>query len=328
MNLTDLTAELQSRAGQAGSTAATERLAGIRARVRARRRRQAVTGAAVAVAVAVLAPIPWTGDGGRPVPPGPPAPSRDEPLTFDPDDAGDPLVAARVSEHATRELELRFTPRDTDISVSTFCRLAAPPTGASPRGVVTVNGRDLGENDCRVDAWAGSGSFWNGEDAATNRAGWARLDVRPGRESVLRVRMAGTGGSAILGIGVYERSGARIELGGVVVRRRVQVGDHDYALVGHRTARITATTRELELTTPSGDRPGWLVAGTTGGGDGAPGVAVPVLVNGEVVRTNIGGGVTEVPVGGPSPRVVGVQAPPGVTGTMLLAYYELVGPAR
>jgi len=263
------------------------------------------------------------------VPAGPPGPASDDPdLSFDPDDGGDPQVAAAVSEHTTRELELGFTPRDTNLSVSDFCRLRLRPLTGELRTVVTVNGHDFGQGECRTDARAGDSRISHGEDAAANRAGWAALDVRPGERSVIRVRVEGNGGSAILGVGVYELSGPRVTSDGFTIRRRLEAGDHEYSLVGYRTAKITAAVRELELAPIAAERPGWLISGTRGGGEGDDQDAVVrVLLDGVQLSAGAGGGISETQVG-TTPRTVSLRVPPGVTGTMVLAYDEQLAPRR
>ena len=232
-----------------------------------------------------------------------------------------------MSERATRELELRFTPRDTNLSLADFCNLRSQPPTGDLRAVLTVNGRPFSESECHVDARPGESRTHHGDDPASNRAGWAALDVRPGEESVIRVRVEGDGGAVVLGVGVYELSGARIELGGVTIRRRLQAGDHEYSLIGYEAAKITAARRELELPIAR-ERPGWLISGTTGGGaDDDQEAVVRVLLDGAELSVDAAGGLAGTQVD-TTPRKIRLQVPPGVTGTMLLAYYERLALGR
>lgn len=152
------------------------------------------------------------------------------------------------------------------------------------------------------------------EAADANRAGWASLGVVPGRESVVRIQVAtGARPADDLGVGLYERSAPRVTSNGVVLRERIQVGDRDYRLMEYRTARVTATVRQLSFT---GTGPGVVTAGL----DGTTTGRLRVRVDREDVSYGDGGGTSTSPTTSDRPTTTVTVTGPAA-GTMLVAYY-------
>jgi hypothetical protein len=304
MNLTDFVAELDSRAQQVRGTPSDVRLAGIRRRRRARRAR-AVAGVVVvgaAVGVVGLAVLPDRG-GDRVVRPAWRVP-------FDPDDAGDPLVASGQAA-ARRELVLRFTPRDTDLAMTSYC--LGTPSSPDERFEfsVTVNDRAYIRGGCRPDVRGmATTSFGRAEAVAENRAMWADIGVVPGRESVVRVSVTGSGRADEIGVAFYERSGPRVTSDGVRLRERMSVSGRDYRLDGFRTGPATAGRLVL-----SGTGPGVVLAGM----DGSDATRQQVLLDGQPVSWGgVGVGTHPAPAGRSTSEV---RVDPPVAGTLVVAYY-------
>jgi hypothetical protein len=300
MNITDFVAELDSRAREAATTPSEVRLAGIRRRRRARRGRAAAGIAAAGVAAGVL---------GVAVLPGADRDRAVQPAwrqTFDPDDAGDPLVASR--QGTGRELVLRFTPRDTDLAMTAYC-LGTPGSG-TPLATVTVNGQNISEGGCRPDARPGLSVFSRAEGVTENRALWAEFGVVPGRESVVRIAVTGGGSVDEVGVGFYERSGPRVTSDGIRLRQRIAVGGHDYRLDVFRTGPATAERLAL-----SGSGPGVVLAGLHGSEFTRP----RVLLDGQLVSSGgVGVGTHPAPAGRSTSEV---RVDPPVEGTLVVAYY-------
>ena len=330
MNLTDLSAELEARAAAVQPSAGLARLAAVRGRARVRRRRQAgavaLIAAGCALAIAVVPNLvglhidrsaPPT-RGAHPL----------KPFTFDDVDAGDPLVAHAMGAAGQNEVELRFTPTDTNLSLHDFCYV--PKSDGVLAGKVSVNGHEAIGSTCSEEKLTGSSSSF-GDNAAETRAGWADLGVIPGRESVLRIRLQTfksgkllTDPSVRLGIGIYELSGDRITSDGQVIKQDAEADGHNYRLAGYRTVPITRQHRTVTLAVPAGRAPAFVLAGSPG--------ASAESDKGNMELTISGGGIPE---GGSSGIVMtttlddakthtlnlGVDAATGNAGILVLAYY-------
>jgi hypothetical protein len=281
MNLTDLTTELETQAASAAATPGMQRLVGVRHRIRIRRRRQVATAAgltAFCVAAVVLFPgVSRLQAERNPAPPATvPGPRPSDPLTFAPDRAGDPLIAKGVSAPGSSEVVVRFTPADTRLAISDFCRMpgvTAPVKGRAPFVFeMEINGHRFSGGDCDSDDAAGSSTVSYGDlESKENRTSWAALGVVPGRESVIRMTAKPVkGASAVppatrLGIGVYALSGERVVADGIPIKMQAEVDGHRYRLSGHTTAPATSKRRQLSLDVPAGRHPAVLLYGNPGG---------------------------------------------------------------
>jgi hypothetical protein len=268
MNLTDLTDELESRAHDVTPSPGMARLAAVRGRVRARRRRQAGAVALIAAGCALaLAVGPnLIGLHTHSAPPAKSGGHRNPPFTFDPLLAGDPLAFTAVGKAGQSEVTLRFTPKDTNLSLGEFCYLPGnPPGGASPLwGAVTINGHSSLGGGCVASTVA------NGVSSEPGKAGWAELGVVPGRESVIRIRLQTQKGvphtdpSVRLGVSLYELSGERITQDGFVIKLDAEAGGHDYRLVADQTRPAGREFRQWSLPIAAGVCPCYVMGGTLG----------------------------------------------------------------
>jgi|tagenome__1003787_1003787.scaffolds.fasta_scaffold20898409_2 hypothetical protein len=339
MNLTDLTDELQAEAAEARATVAMNRLTGVRQRIRTRRRRQVASAAgltALGVAAVILVPGVFGQRADRvPAPPTNPAPTRlSDPLSFASDQAGDPLIAHGVSAPGSPDLVLRFTPTDTRLAISDFCRMpgvTAPVKGnAAFTFDLKINGHAFSSGDCSKEATANASTMSYGDDASKeNRTAWAELGVVAGRESVIRMTAKPDKGKAAippqtrLGVGVYALSGERVVDSGVRIKVQAESDGHRYRLAGHTAAPATATRRRLSLHVPAGTHPVMLLWGNPGDDSrGGRTRTVNLLVDGREQASNSGGSVGSGDVlDDAGPHTVEVTLDPGLRGTMVLAYY-------
>lgn len=342
MNLTDLTAELETRATDAPDTAAMNRLSGVRHRIRVRRRRQVATAAgltAFCVAVVVLFPgvsqLRAERDPARPATVPPPRPS--DPLSFASDQAGDPLIAQGISAPGSGDLVVRFTPADTRLAVSDFCWMPGVRVPATGRAAfvfeVTINGHPISAGDCHSEAEANSSMISYGDlDSTENRTSWAKLGVVPGRESVIHLTAKPAKGNAAvspatrLGVGVYALSGERVVDAGVPVKVQAEVDGHQYRLAGHTAAPATAKRRRLSLEVPAGLHPAMLLYGNPGDvSDNRWERSVSLFVDGEERSSSSGGGVASNELlDNAGAHTIELRLDPGLRGTMVLAYYVRV----
>lgn len=308
MNLTDVVAELDARAREVRGTPAEVRLAGVRRRRRLRRARAVagVVAVGVAAGVAGLAVLPDRG-GDRAVQPA-------WQVSFDPDDAGDPLVAQARSRDGG--LDLRVTPRDTDLALAAYCVGRSSP---STYARILVNGKGIGVYGCSPDDGPGT-MLTEAEDAAGNRAGWAEFGLVPGRESRIQIRLEGGAGVDEVGVALYERSGPRVVSDGVTLRRMMALDGRTYRLVTYRTKPLAGGGTPLVTAIPPGeDRAGVVLAGLAHGPtDGN--VPTSVVVDGEERQSGAVSGVVTLDV--PTrPGTVSVAVGGRVTGTLITAYY-------
>jgi hypothetical protein len=330
MNLTELTTELDALAREARPAAPAERLAGIRRKRRAQRARTAgavaALGAAGVLGVAALpglnpgkAHVPATGQTTGP------HPVESEPVfqvAFDPDEAGDPLVAQ--GQVQGRDLDFGFRPRDADVAMTMYCR-GTPATGGKLTATLSVNGHRVAAGDCSSDDAPGTSVFSKGDAAAANRAGWSDLGMVPGRETSVRVVVSGDGEVAEIGAGVYERSGTRITRDGVILRERISLDGRDYRIDSYRTLPITGDARTLELPVPAGPPgSGAVLSGVGGEVSSDEGKLARTRIDGREVDTSSAGGITTTAVG-TRPSTASVTVDPGLTGTMVVAYYTAEG---
>ncbi len=333
MNLTDLSAELDARAAGVQPSPGTARLAAVRGRARRRRRRQVgavaviVTGCALAFAVGpTLAGLHRD----RSAPPA----RTDHPLqpfTFDDVAAGDPLVAHVMGPAGRNEIELRFTPTDTNLSIHDFCYVARPKT-SSTAGGLTINGHPSFKSSCSSDTLTTDSTSFGSGTAAANRAGWAKLGVIPGRESVLRYRLRTfpsatrlTDPSVRLGLGLYQLSGDRITSDGIVIKQDAETDGHNYRLAGYVTAPLTRSRRTLALPVPASRQPAYVLEGSQGvderGGDRGN---TELTVSGDaggLGGTSGGTGSLVLDDAKAHTLKLTVDAATGNRGVMMLAYY-------
>jgi len=305
MNLTDVVAELDSRAREARTTPAEVRLAGIRRRRRARRAR-AVAGVVVAGVVAGvlgLALLPGA-DRDRAVQPA-------WRVRFAPELDGNRLVAS--GQGRERELVVRFTPRDTDLGITGYCIAGA---GTSLRTMLSINGRPLRSSYCTPDGKPGEtiSSASEASTAATRGAWTTRFGVVPGRESVLRVVATGHGRLDELGVAIYEYGGRRVTSDGVTLRQQIGFAGRRYRLAEYRTLPVTADARELSV---RGSGPGVVSAGLLGT---ATSPTVDVRVNGEEAVHGGDGYTTGQTTSRAPTTTVRVTGDP-VGGALFVAYY-------
>jgi hypothetical protein len=334
MNLADLSAELEARADGVQPSLGTARLAALRGRARRRRRRQvgavAVIAAGCALAFGVGPSLAGLHrDGSTP-------PARTDhplkPFTFDDVDAGDPLVAHVVGAAGASDVEFRFTPTDTNLALRDFCYLEHPV--ADRFGTITINGHPDTETGCGESGATGGGTTtFFGDGPAANRASWAALGVRPGRESVVRIRLTTSAGASRsdatvrLGVGLYQMSGDRVTSGGVVIKEDAEPGDqHNYRLAGYLTAPITRTTRRIDLAVPAGRYPVYVVSGSPGVSSGVTRGYTSLSLDGTGGQQSssgaYGGDVLEDAHA--HQLTLSVDAATGNTGSLLLAYYVRV----
>jgi hypothetical protein len=336
MNLTDLTTELQARAETPQPSAAMARLIGVRRRVRARRRRQAASAAglvAFCVAAVFLAPgvsslrADRTPDPATTDTPGPtPTPSQ-----FAGELGKDPLIASAFGRPGETELVLRFTPTDTNLAISSFCRLEQPAPSGSANLMIdtTVNGHPLSGTNCTDSARPNSSLVSMGKDVKANRRAWAADGVRAGKQSVLRVRVVLKNQKVLpglrLGTGIYQQSGPRVVSDGVTLEQYVSNGGRRYVLQKYRTMKATATKRTLSLTTPEQTKTGLVVTGNPNGPDGGhlKGEIV-LLVDGEEVMLSEGDVTTDHLLDDTDGHTLELRLSRDLRGTMLIAYYVAV----
>jgi hypothetical protein len=346
MNLTDLTTELETQAASAAPTPGMQRLVGVRHRIRVRRRRQVATAAgltAFCVAAVVLFPgVSRLQAERNPAPPatvpGPvpgPGTRPSDPLTFVSDRAGDPLIAKGVSAPGSSELVVRFTPADTRLAISDFCRMpgvTAPVKGRAPFVFeMKINGHPFSGGDCDSDDAANSSTISYGDlESKQNRTSWAALGVVPGRESVIQMtakpvkRASAVPPATRLGIGVYALSGERVVADGIPIKMQAEHEGHRYRLAGHTTAPATSKRRQLSLDVPAGPHPAMLLFGNPGD-DSDNGRFASLFVDGEEVSANQGGGVASGELlDDAGAHRVELRLDSGLRGTMVIAYYVRV----
>ncbi|HST80505.1 MAG TPA: hypothetical protein VLL08_02060 [Kineosporiaceae bacterium] len=343
MNLTDLTAELETRATDAVPTVAMNRLTGVRQRIRARRRKQVASAAgltALGVAAVILIPGMSQLRADRvPTPPAIDAPIQPaNPLTFAADVAGDPLIARGVSAPGAGELVVRFTPTDTRLAVSFFCRTPGVTEslkdGSPFQYEATINGHRYNtRNYCSGDVGANESTFSYGDiDSTENRQRWAKLGVKPGQESVLRMTVKATKGKAVappttrLGAGIYALTGERVMAAGVPIKVQAEIDGHQYRLAGHTAAPATAKRHRLSLNVPAGPHPAAVLFGNPGDtSEYDPGGAASLAVDGKQ-RSSNGGGITASGelLDDAGAHTLELRLDPKLRGTMVLAYYVRV----
>lgn len=337
MNVTDLGAELQARAIQVPAAAAATRIAGVRGRIRARRRRQAGAFATVAVACLVAVGfLPIAGDllANRSQPPASHSKAKSaDRYVFDDVLAGDPLITSAVGKRGQRDIQVVFTPLDTNLTISAFCDIRDTPDRVTEHltGQVTINGHESLGAGCLSDTSANSVSGGPAGDTPTERrASLARLGVLPGKPSVLRITLVSNDGQVefnrevLLGVGLYELSAPRLTTDGVIIPKLAESYPHDYELVSYRTARITKTTRSLTLDLPQAKVSGWVTGGNVTAHEGYAAGTTKITFGKD-------GGSSQVPDGGSASGPIGaaattikVEVSPGSTGTMMLACYRQV----
>jgi hypothetical protein len=323
-----------------------DRLADVRSRVpsrlrRARRRRAGVRSAIAVAAVAVVAAgLAQAGPVSDPVLEDPateaaPAelfdprnqPSDPDRFLFRPELAGDPLLVGRIGDRGQRELTLRFTPSTTNLAFSVFCH------SWRDEGLwleSTLNGNDLVQYPCDRTGRANGDEISRDDYPRKTGAGWADLGVRPGRESVLRLRLSSEGQARLdywalisrarIGVGVYELSGPRVRSDEVVIKRQTEHDDVGYTLGGYKTAKITKSRRALTLTVPAGTAPALIEVGmphtATSGFE-------PMRVTMDGIRvTGVQSGTFRFTLPSPGRHVITLRARPDDSGTMLVAWYE------
>jgi hypothetical protein len=331
MNLTDLTAVLQSRAEALPAGAPMARMGAVRARVRARRRRQAAAVTLIAagcVATAVLGPNLTTLRADHSTDPA----GRHhvvKPNTFDDVLAGDPLTASAVGAQGQREVVLRFTPVNTDLMLAPYCHVSSDTSGLW--AATTVNGHPLTKGGCQTSTVANGQSMTpGGESAKETVAAWAALGVVPGRESVLRIQLQTEKGAprtdpdVRLGLGLYDMTGDGIFSDGLMIKYDAESGGHDYRLARYVTASISEKVRQVSLPLPAGRWPGYLTYGT--GGDvkekDSQSSSEVTIDTGSNFASTSGGTAAQV-LGDARAHTVRVRTD-GTSGVLLLAYYVRV----
>jgi hypothetical protein len=316
VNVAELQTELRSRAAEAGTTPAAERLTGLRRRRRARRVRTA--GAAVLATAGVIGVIVVPAlDRGATVQP---AAWR---VAIAPADAGDPLVASRRTRG--EPLELRFTPADADLSFMAYC-VGTAAAGASLHATVSVNGHELATYGCSADAKPTTTHAY-GDDRVTNRARWAELGVVPGAETVVRIGFTGRGHVEEAGVALYRRSGERVVSDGAVLRQRLPHDGRVYRLDHYETRALAEGRGPLAVgLPPASGGPGLLMAGLVDTGEDEGNVRTTVTVDGvQEMSSEISGLVTLDRPSRPRQVVVSVGDSPA-QGTLVVAYYAAENP--
>jgi hypothetical protein len=317
MNVAELQTELRTRAAEAGTTPAAERLTGLRRRRRARRVRTA--GAAVLATTGVVIGVILVPalDRGATVQP---AAWR---VAIAPDDAGDPLVASRRTRG--EPLELRFTPADADLSFTAYC-VGTAAAGASLHATVSVNGHEMATSGCSADAKPTTTRAY-GDDRVTNRARWAELGVVPGAETVVRIGFIGRGHVEEAGVAIYRRSGERVVSDGAVLRQRLPHGGRVYRLEHYETRTLAEGRGPLAVDLPpASGGPGVLVAGLDDTGEDAGEVRTTVTVDGVLqMSSEISGVFKQYRPTRPDQVVVSVGDRPA-QGTLVVAYYTAENP--
>jgi hypothetical protein len=332
--------ELQTRASDAVPAPALNRLTGVRRRIRTRRRKQvaSATGlAALAIAGVLLVPGMSQLRADRvPTPPATAVPT--DPLSFAADLAGDPLIATGVSTPGAGELVVRFTPTDTRLATSFFCRTPGVSVPADGRSAfvfsATINGHRYSPlNDCSEDDGPNGATISHGDVASKeNRDSWAELGVQPGQESVLRLTVkAAKGTSAVppttrLGVGVYALTGERVLDGGVSIKVQAKIDGHQYRLAGHRTAPATAKRHRLSLTVPAGRHPVAVLYGNPGDTSDDADQGFSLAVDGQQKYSSGSGGVTasDELLDDARAHTLELRLDSPLRGTMVLAYYVRV----
>jgi hypothetical protein len=343
MNLTDLTAELETQASNAAPAASMQRLTGVRQRIRARRRKQVASAAgltALGVAAVILIPGMSQLRADRvPTPPataGPIQPS--DPLTFASDVAGDPLIAHGVSTPGAGELVVRFTPNTTLLATSFYCRIPGVTGSLADRGPfqfeATINGHRYSiKNDCSEDRGANESTISYGDvDSKENRDSWAKLGVKPGQESVLRMTVTAKGNAAVppttrLGVGIYALTGERVMDGGVPIKVQAKIDGHQYRLADHTTAPATAKRHRLSLNVPAGQYPVAVLYGNPGDtSDYDLSQSISLAVDGKDYSSSGSGGITSSDglLDDAKAHTLELRLDSKLRGTMVLAYYVRV----
>ncbi len=157
MNLTDLRAELETRAAEADSHP-TDLVAGARRKIRRTKQRRiagALTGTAVValLAAGLFAPSlhSTTPDPAQP----PPADYTKDGLTFHGAEGQDRLEKAWIGKAGENPLTFTWTPTTDNVTLRSICR----STASTPKSIrIWVNGRRIANLDCLSDTNAGGTS--------------------------------------------------------------------------------------------------------------------------------------------------------------------------
>jgi hypothetical protein len=337
MNLTDLTAELETQASNAAPATSTQRLTGVRHRIRARRRKQVASAAGLtALGVAAVILIPGMSQLRANRHPAPPATS--DQLTFVSDSAGDPLIATGIGAPGAHELVVRFTPTTTLLATSFFCRVPGATVAGESRSpfefTATINGHHYSPgNDCSDDDGPSRSMIYHGDvDSKENRTYWAKLGVKPGQESVLRMTVRATKGNAAvppttrLGAGIYALTGERVIDAGVPIKVQAEIDGHKYRLAAHTTAPATAQRHRLSLNVPAGQYPAAVLYGNPDDtSDYDLSQSITLLVDGREKGSSSGGGTaSDQLLDDAKAHTLQLQLGPKLRGTMVLAYYVRV----
>jgi hypothetical protein len=344
MNLTDLTTELQTRAADPAPAVAMNRLTGVRHRIQVRRRRQMASAAgltALAVAAVILFPGMSQQRAERlPAPPATavPTPAPSDPLEFAASESGAMLIG---SAYGTGDLVLGFTPQDTNLSVSMFCRL--PPGWDGPfltAGLYAGNDPMFWQR-CEEGRAPNQTVFGLSTSGAQNREDWASRGVHPGSEKELHFRLTleapedesqpGTETPSAaqippgiqLGVGVYQLDAPQLTSDGVTWPQMVLADGNEYTLTRNKTTVVTATSRRLKLTAPRGEKPVlvmWGLLQTTE--QRQPSGQVRLYVDGTLEGQPLDSGSFETAdLEDPLAHKLELRVPPKLRGTMAIAYY-------
>jgi hypothetical protein len=210
--------------------------------------------------------------------------------------------------------------------MSFFCRAAG--TG-DLTAALTVNGKKRSWGNCSNDARANQHTVSHGDKAAENRAGWKKVGVIPGRESVFRIRVtADQAGTQIpsglrLGLGIYQLSGPRVSEGGVTFRMLHDAGGHSYQLNDYWASKVTSTVNRIYMDVPEGRYPVQVRLGLeqTEAESKTSGY-VRLYVDGKPAGSVYSdGGTGFEALDDAKAHTIEVRVDPAVRGTMLLAYY-------
>jgi len=340
MNLTDLTTELQDRAGDPVGPVgvpAVNRLSGVRQRIRVRRHRQAATAAGIAalsVAAIVLASgLPGISADRTSTPATTASPAPRSPFLFATDLAGDPLVESSLGAPGQQELVVRFTPKATNLAFSMYCRL--PVSAAGEDGLddveiaLTVNGHSFSQTGCSPDAGANENLADRGDDPQVSLTAWKLDGLEIGRESVFRLRVTDPkpdfdpAGQIRLGLGVYLLSAPRVKSNGVHIPESVDSDGHRYKLAGFKTTVISTSKRRLVLAIPAGRYPvmvSWGMNDPDSDGD-LPGSATLKMDGVSGLGTSDNGVILSDPLPDAGAHTVAFQADKVARGVMQIAYY-------
>lgn len=204
-------------------------------------------------------------------------------VTFRQEVADRRLVTAEVGERGDAEIELTFTAGDGRYALANWCTSSWRGAGRiTALASLTMNGEDVLARGCSSP----DGPPDPGAEATSFEGGGLPLDVRPGDEVTLALRLTGGEGStallddaaAQLGLGVYELTDTGLELDGPLAGTSVpKVVEHDghlWRLATVQPGSIAPGATLMITAPPSDDR--LLVGFHVGNLSGTPSVELSI----------------------------------------------------